>query len=187
MPTICCWLLFTWSCPSCSIESEDSISLLQSHSWFYRFIDWPTFPMVFLIEFIVTIYYYSSWPKLLRDVAIWMTSNCCVMFQGSLVLPLTPSTNVIRDILGIILSFLFIIKSVLGVMALSNNTKWILWMSGGTFESLRKSKPKIITWYSNGDTNRFMFPNLSPTLNGVEWTIHVTCMASNFKTLQVLV
>jgi len=60
-------------------------------------------------------------------------------------------------------------------------------MSGDALEILSKSKPKIIAWYSNGATNKYIFPNHSPTLNGVERTISVINITIYFNILHVLV
>jgi hypothetical protein len=52
-------------------------------------------------------------------------------------------------------------------------------------KSLRKSNPNINAWSSNASTNRSMLSNHSPTLNGVDWTIHVTDNIVDFNTLHV--
>jgi hypothetical protein len=79
--------------------------------------------MVVLTEVFNVVNYFTSFPELLIDVAMWMTSRCCVTLQGFFMLPLNPSTNLITEILGILLSFLFIVKGALGVLALSKITK----------------------------------------------------------------
>jgi len=133
-----CWSSTPTS--SCSMESEDSNFLLQSPSWFSRFLNRPTFPIVFFIKVFINVSCFSSFPKLLRDATIWMTSCGYVTLRDFSV---THFINLFTYILGILHSFLFTINSALGVPSSSKNTKWLLWMNGETLATLTKSKPNI--------------------------------------------
>lgn len=65
----------------------------------------------------------SIWPHPPKVTMVELTPCYCYVSQGLYALLLTPSLNLITDILGIRPSFLFVIMGILGVLASSKNTK----------------------------------------------------------------